>query len=53
MSTMDLAVLVAEPQLALPTSLWLALSIVCIVAVGWALRTEKKSGASPRMYSRR
>jgi hypothetical protein len=49
---MDLAVL-AQPQLALPTSLWLALSVVCIVAVGWALRTEKNSGASPRMSGRR
>jgi hypothetical protein len=48
---MDLAVLVAEPQLALPTSVWIALSVVCIVAVGWALRTEK-SGA-PRMSGRR
>jgi hypothetical protein len=53
LSMIDFAVLVAEPPSTLPMSVSIALSLVCIVAVGWALRSEKKSGASPRMSGRR
>ena len=41
LSITNFALLIAEPPSALPTSLWIALSVACVVVVGIALRGEK------------
>ena len=40
-SITNFALLIAEPPSALPTSLWIALSVACVVVVGIALKGEK------------
>jgi hypothetical protein len=36
------AVLIAEPRLPLPVSVWVGLSVVCLAAIGLAVRNARK-----------
>ena len=47
-SITNFALLMAEPPSALPTSVWIALSVACVVVVGFALRGEKLLQAAGR-----